>query len=602
MRIHYRIISALAAAAFTLFPTATRAHVNGHPSIHDTVSAITDRMRTEIAPDDLRELTANKVVEWLTNDERAILGQEHILFSVNAPVEVAVIVEDGAEVPFWLKSRGFEREPDGFTVNDLKVHQWKKTFPAGEVGLGVNSLSGGGNHYVVTLGATNPGDTLEVSDLYPGQLKVAELKAGVRAYADRDDEIKAVPPDLDGSHLIQTLRNSRDDAKLVGLFRWTRHPSGRQPDQVVLTWSGDPKTTQTIQWRTSPEIRRGSVAYQEKGAVRRPNPRPMQFADAVTTPMESPNLINDSVIHRHTATLTGLKPGTTYLYSVGDSAQDLWTEYAEFTTAPDQTVAFSFNYMGDAQNGLDRWGSLARTSFRERPDAAFYLMAGDLVNRGAERDDWDSFFYNASGIFGQRQLAPVIGNHECHGGAPKLYLELFDLPKNGPSTLTPERAYSFTYSNALFVILDSNVEPETQVEWLEQQLAESDATWKFVSHHHPAYSSAPNRDNAKIRELWTPLFDTYHVDMVLQGHDHAYLRTHPMRDQKVVESAKDGTVYVVSVSGTKMYDQSSREYTAFGMTNVATYQVLDIQLSGDRLVYRAYDQDGRLRDEIVIQK
>ena len=38
------------------------------------------------------------------------------------------------------------------------------------------------------------------------------------------------------------------------------------------------------------------------------------------------------------------------------------------------------------------------------------------------------------------------------------------------------------------------------------------------------------------------------------------------------------------------------------MTNTATYQVLDIQISGDRLVYRAYDTDGNLKDELVIEK
>jgi hypothetical protein len=38
------------------------------------------------------------------------------------------------------------------------------------------------------------------------------------------------------------------------------------------------------------------------------------------------------------------------------------------------------------------------------------------------------------------------------------------------------------------------------------------------------------------------------------------------------------------------------------MTNTATYQVLDIQISGDRLVYRAYDSDGELKDEFVIEK
>jgi hypothetical protein len=38
------------------------------------------------------------------------------------------------------------------------------------------------------------------------------------------------------------------------------------------------------------------------------------------------------------------------------------------------------------------------------------------------------------------------------------------------------------------------------------------------------------------------------------------------------------------------------------MTNVSTYQVLDLQISGNRLVYRAYDIDGRIRDEFVIEK
>ena len=75
-----------------------------------------------------------------------------------------------------------------------------------------------------------------------------------------------------------------------------------------------------------------------------------------------------------------------------------------------------------------------------------------------------------------------------------------------------------------------------------------------------------------------------------------------MKGEKKVASPKEGTVYIVSVSGTKMYEQDPRNYTEFGMTNTATYQVLDIQISGDRLVYRAYDIDGKLKDELVIQK
>jgi hypothetical protein len=69
-----------------------------------------------------------------------------------------------------------------------------------------------------------------------------------------------------------------------------------------------------------------------------------------------------------------------------------------------------------------------------------------------------------------------------------------------------------------------------------------------------------------------------------------------------VKSPSDGTVYVISVSGTKMYKQPGHDDAEFGMTNVATFQVFDIQVSSDRLVYRARNIDGRLRDELVIEK
>jgi hypothetical protein len=425
---------------------------------------------------------------------------------------------------------------------------------------------------------------------------------GVKAFVDRSETVTNVPPRYLAQTLIQTQYSRRDDGRIRSVLRWTEHPSSGQPDHVILTWDGDPKTTQAIQWRTSPRTGRGYVRYHKKAdanALAHVKPKVVQVR-ARTEKIHDSYLVNDPVVSHHTVSLRGLEPGTTYVYTAGAGRH--WSVPAEFTTAPDRTEPFSFIYMGDAQNGLDRWGSLLQHAYRTRPDAAFYIMAGDLVNRGAERDDWDSLFYNARGIYGRRQLVPVLGNHEYQGGKPSMYLRLFQLPTNGPVTIDPEKAYSFTYGNALFVVLDSNLDPETQTAWLDEQLGSSKATWKFVVYHHPAYSSGPERDNTKLRKLWTPIFDKHKVDMALQGHDHAYLRTYPMHGEKRVKSPAEGTVYIVSVSGTKMYKQDPRDYTEFGMTNVSTYQVLDIQISGDRLVYRAYDIDGKLRDELIIEK
>lgn len=598
-----RSVFALGLSLFALTSVRVQAHVGNHPSVHDTVAGIIERMKKEMPADQLREVTLAQVENFLTPKEREILANEHINFKVNVPVRVTVLHDAKlANDPFWLAERGFKAT--GVSVKEGKnvFDAWEKNFPAGEIGLGVHALTGSGNHYLVTLTPTNPTDKVEVTDLYPGNLRLAEFRSGVEPYVDQIDVLHSVPGELAGQTLIQVDADREEAAKLINIFRWTQYPATEKPDQIVLTWSDDPKTSQTIQWRTSTKIKKGFVSYAKKADFNRFNPRKPIRVAAVTTKLETPTLLNDPLVHRHTAVLRNLEPGTTYVYSVGDGSESGWTELAEFTTAPAGTQPFSFVYMGDAQNGLDRWGSLVHNAFRSRPDAAFYVMAGDIINRGAERNDWDSFFYNAAGIYDRRTLVPALGNHEYQGGSPRLYLEQFALPHNGPGTIPPECAYSFEYGNALFVVLDSNLSAKAQTQWLEERLSQTKATWKFAVYHHPAYSSGGNRDNLEVRTEWVPLFDKYHVDLALQGHDHAYLRTYPMKGNQRVADPKTGTIYIISVSGTKHYSQAKHDYTEFGMTNVSTYQVLDLQISGNRLIYRAYDTEGKLRDEFVIEK
>ncbi|MCL4694253.1 MAG: fibronectin type III domain-containing protein [Candidatus Hydrogenedentes bacterium] len=581
------------------------AHVGQHPSVHDTVAGIIERLKETKSHEELQNLTLEQVEAVLTEEERHVLATEHLSFDVNVPVTVYVVrdVELDRE-PFWLEEYAFTQTDLRLVVDGDEVYDvWKKDFDAGHIGLGTNSLTGRGDHYFVVLKPQQDGAPIEVTNMYPGQHEVMVLEENLSAYRGWNDKpITEIPAELKGHVLIRDDNSRRRETRLIDVFRVTPYPATETPDHIVLTWSDDPKTTQTIQWRTSTDVDEGFVQYQKKSSFHQFDPEDPERVRAETKPLENPTLVNDPVIHRHTATITGLEPDTTYVYTVGDGSEDGWTELAEFTTAPDGIKPFSFIYMGDAQNGLDRWGSLIHQAFRERPDAAFYVMAGDLVNRGSERDDWDSYFENAEGIFDRRQVVPCLGNHEYQNNDPSLYLEQFALPLNGPDTIGPERAYSFEYSNAIFVVLDSNQPVDTQTAWLEEQLANTDATWKFVVYHHPAYSSSARRDNPEVRKIWGAIFDKYHVDLALQGHDHAYLRTYPMKNEQRVDSPAEGTVYVLSVSGTKFYDQGDLDYIEFGMTNVATYQVLDIQISGDRLVYRAYDIDGSKRDELIIEK
>lgn len=595
------LFRSLSVALFLFTSASSFALASGSEAFAATVESILNRMKAEKTPEELMRFRPRDVAEFLNEQERKVLGESYLSFDVNVPSVVSVWwPAKQRNLPFWLEEQGFAPVEKQLTVEELRFQAWEKTFDAGRVGLGYSTLDGGGDHYFVTVSPAEPGAALEVSNVDPRKHTVGTLEDGARIYTDDpDSQLASVPAALAGQVLVRSPEKRGRESMLVGKWRSTSHPSHVRPDHVVLTWSDDPTTTQTVQWRAAKEVSGGQVRFRRAGAVGEE-----QLIGAEQSVLEDKHLINDPVCHRFTATMRGLEPDTEYEYQVGHGPEGHWTEWTTFRTAPAEAKPFRFVYMGDAQNGLDQWGRLLKSCFEKHPEAHFYIMAGDLVNRGHDRDDWDDLFHNAEGVYDRRTLVPAVGNHEMSGGdgLPQMYLDLFDLPDNGSPEIATERSYAFHYSNALFIVLDTNANVRDQTAWLEEQLANTTAKWKFVVYHHPAYASAPGRDNFALRREWTPLFDKYHVDLALQGHDHAYLRTYPMKNEKRVAEAKDGTIYIVSVSGTKFYDQDPREYTEFGMTKTATFQLLDITIEDNKLTYHAYDIDGVSKDTFVIEK
>jgi len=247
-----------------------QAHVGPHPSVHDTVAGIIDRFRKTVPQKELIAMSAAKAKSLLAKNELHILATEHVTFRVNVPVKVIIIRDaDLGDKPFWLKERSFT--PMGFkiTIQDTDTDFWMKDFEAGRIGLGVNSLTGGDSHYIVAMIPLKKEPKLEVTELYPGQLRVGALQDGIQPYVDRPEtmpKLPVLPGVLSDLTVIRTQYESRDDAKLINLFRNTNHPALAKPDQVILTWSGDPKTTQTIQWRTGPSVAKGQIQWVKKTA------------------------------------------------------------------------------------------------------------------------------------------------------------------------------------------------------------------------------------------------------------------------------------------------------------------------------------------------
>lgn len=582
-----------------LLSGAAVAQVGSHPTVFDVAARVTQRLQESLPADQLLKVTVEQVLPVLTDEDWQVLGEKHLSFRINVPATVYVF-RDASDpyVVHWLPSRGFVNTSLVVKTEDGSFEGWSKDFDAGVVGLGVPSIDGDAEHYFVGIIPKDAGAKLAVTEVTPSVHVAGKLLAGERIGVSwNDTKMTEVPEVLQGAFALRGDPNRRRSARLTQIFQATEYPATPTPDHVVLTWGDDPRSTQSIQWRTSIATEKGVVRYRIEGT--------QEWAQmkAETVRLENHNTINDPITNWHTVRLAELKPGTKYEYQVGTDGENGWIDAATFETAPDKAEPFSFIYLGDAQAGFDAWGDLLHQCYKENPEAAFYVMAGDLVNKGNERADWDRLFQNARGVFDHRVLVPSIGNHEVQGDkGPWMYLELLDLPQNGPKGVTPERAYSFTYGNVLVISLDANVEPAEQTAWLEDLLANTEATWKFVTYHQPAYSSGANRDNPEVRKLWGALFDKYHVDLALQGHDHAYLRTFPMYNEKKVATAAEGTIYIVSTSGTKYYDQGQFDYTEVGFTNTSTYQVLDIQVDGHKLTYKAHGADGKVLDEFTIEK
>ena len=273
------------------------------------------------------------------------------------------------------------------------------------------------------------------------------------------------------------------------------------------------------------------------------------------------------------SSVDGLEPDTVYRYSARR-----WDARAVGPVANRQDrariarVTLRFLYLGDAQTGLEGWGRLLKAAYRRHPGLDFILLAGDLVDRGNERTNWDHFFLRAAGVFDRVPLMPCVGNHEYLDMGPRLYRAFFELPRNGPSGIDPDLVYHFECGDACFAVLDSTLavcdpdQARRQAEWLDATLKQTKASWKFVIFHHPVYPSHPWRDTPALREHWVPIFDKHHVDLVLQGHDHAYQRTYPLRAHQRVDEPGDGTIYLIAVSGDKFVDQAPRDYIEVGPT------------------------------------
>lgn len=207
-------------------------------------------------------------------------------------------------------------------------------------------------------------------------------------------------------------------------------------------------------------------------------------------------------------------------------------------TLPLEDDSLRFAVIGDAGTGGRLQYEIATMMAGYHPSFPFefVLLLGDNLYGGEDPGDYRRKF--------EIPYAPLLeegvdfyaslGNHDDR--TQRMYEDF---------NMDGELYYSFApdgHDVRFFSIHSDYLDPE-QVEWLEQELAESDEGWKICFFHHPIYSSGGRHGaDLELREVLEPLFIEHGVDVVFTGHDHVYERLHP----------QNGIYYFVSGAGGKL--------------------------------------------------
>ena len=247
----------------------------------------------------------------------------------------------------------------------------------------------------------------------------------------------------------------------------------------------------------------------------------------------------------------------------------------------------SFISVADTGTGDRNQYAVAKAMAQYRSQRAYDLaiLAGDNIYNNGEIEKIEAVF--------ERPYAPLLqqgvkfhaclGNHDIRtaNGEPQVAYPGFNMQG---------RFYTFRRDPVQFFALDTNhnADWQTQLVWLEQELSRSDAAWKVVFGHHPIYSSGRYGSNQIFIKDITPIFQKYGVQLYINGHDHNYERTRPIR----------GVTYLICGAGAGLRSVGNSPWTEYSARKLsfAAYDVYS-----DRMEISGIGTDNRVFDRGIIR-
>lgn len=348
--------------------------------------------------------------------------------------------------------------------------------------------------------------------------------------------------------------------------------------------------------------------------------------------------VANSVIYWNctTVTISGLEAGKTYYYDVAGNFEykDEVNTFSlldfvklggyekkalSFTTAKDaNSDSFEFLTIADIQGMIQGMYTESHEAVSallkdERVNGYdFILNAGDMCDNGKNFGQWGMALDTYKDLTLNSSMFFTSGNHENNTGAMGRYFNYTE-NKDGNVQAISGEYYSFDYANAHFTVLNTNDADENglgkdQLAWLKNDLANTNAKWKFVLMHKSLYSAGSHAFDGEViamRTQLTKLFAENGVNVVFGGHDHTYTETYLVdKDGKVVDKTDgkgvrytgDGVMYItLGTLGTKFYTYRENNMTTDKFNkDGSVLSTLDSQtfgkvvVSGDTITYTGY--------------
>ncbi len=319
-------------------------------------------------------------------------------------------------------------------------------------------------------------------------------------------------------------------------------------------------------------------------------------------------LVKDSLGHRydpsHEAITTG--GGTTHIYNVRlnnlsegtyryyisseDASDTIWGDFKIYPDDGDINLIF----IGDVQ---DKGESGSRAFFQEIhrrfPDMDGWLLVGDMIER-PHNQWWDFFYHSMDGIAPSTAFIPTPGNHEYElgglGSLGKRFVSTFPMPLNGNKSTN----YFVDYPTVRIIALETNNllwNLSESRKWLEQSIEENPTPFVIVMGHHGVFSVRKWRINPVMRYGIKPVLEEHQVDLMLQGHDHAYSRD---------GTPPDRPIYITMSSSAKHYPVGNPSNHTVSDSGQRYYS--HIRITHDTLYFNTYREDHSLLDSFELPR